>query len=366
MVKPTNTSHYLKCVILFLFFWLGVDDTRALGKQNEVIITDAMGRKVTITQPVRRVAFSATCLAEALKIMGVWDKVVGRGYMICPDKKLYPGIADIPVFATEPPGPYNVNYEKLLALDADLLLTIRTPAAGFEEMKDKTKSRIKVVALEMFDPDTVKMNFEILAAIFDAGQKARAYLDWYENINNTIVDQTSGLAPAQRKRFFLKWSFGQVRDFTTVSDKFPGMTAYNKILGGINVTAALRSAWGGAVDSEWLIQQEIDLIICQDKILNAYGTAVDDPSRVASYREQVMALPVFASSRAVEQNKVYMIAPQFMFSPSFVVYMAYLAKWFHPQLFTDMNPQTLHQEYMTRFLQTDFDLSKHGVFVYPK
>lgn len=233
-------------------------------------------------------------------------------------------------------------------------------------MNDKIKSRTKVVTLALFDPDTVEMNFEILAAIFDAEQKAGKYLDWYGNIINTIIDKTSGLSQAQRKRFFLKWSFGHVGEFTTVSDKYPGMTTSNRILGGINVAAKLRSPWGGKVDPEWLIQQTIDIIVCQDIVPDAYGTAVDDPSTIASHREKVIALPVFASSKAVKQNQVFMISPQFMYSSSIVVYLAYLAKWFHPELFADMNPRAIHQEYLTRFLGTDFDLSKNGVFVYPK
>ncbi|WP_419657235.1 putative ABC transporter, periplasmic binding protein [Desulfosarcina variabilis str. Montpellier] len=365
-MKKTKTPSCFKYVLLFLFLGIGVDQTLALGKQNEVIITDAMGRTVTIAQPVQRIAFSGTCLGEALKIMGVWDKVVGRGYMIAPDKKLYPGIEDIPVFATDTPGPYNVNYEKLLALDVDLLLTIQTHSTGFEEMNNKIKSRIKVVALDMFLPETVKSNFEILAAIFDGGTKAKAYLDWHDHIVKTIVAKTSGLTRAQRKRFFLNWSFGGAADFTTISDQFPGMVATNDILGGINIAANFSSMWGPTVDPEWLIQQKIDIIICQGLNHGAYGSTVDDPSKIASYREQIMALPAFASSKAVKQGNVFMIASQFMFSPGLPLYLAYVAKWFHPELFPDLEPQTLHQEYLTRFLHADVDLSRRGVFAYPK
>ncbi len=55
-----------------------------------------------------------------------------------------------------------------------------------------------------------------------------------------------------------------------------------------------------------------------------------------------------------------------MGSPRFVVGVAYLAKWFHPTLFSDLNPQDIHQEYLTDFLCVDYDLEEHGVFAYPE
>ncbi len=44
---------------------------------------------------------------------------------------------------------------------------------------------------------------------------------------------------------------------------------------------------------------------------------------------------------------------------------AYMAKWFHPELFEDLDPEAIHQEYLTEFQGLDYDLNEHGVFVYP-
>ena len=43
---------------------------------------------------------------------------------------------------------------------------------------------------------------------------------------------------------------------------------------------------------------------------------------------------------------------------------AYMAKWLYPELFKDLDPKAIHQEYLTRFQGLDFDLDGHGVFVY--
>jgi iron complex transport system substrate-binding protein len=43
-----------------------------------------------------------------------------------------------------------------------------------------------------------------------------------------------------------------------------------------------------------------------------------------------------------------------------------LAKILHPELFSDLDPETIQEEYITRFQGLDYDLSKHGVFVCPE
>jgi iron complex transport system substrate-binding protein len=69
---------------------------------------------------------------------------------------------------------------------------------------------------------------------------------------------------------------------------------------------------------------------------------------------------------AVENGKVYSIVSGFFggLQGNFVG-VAYLAKWFHPERFDDLDPRAIHNEYLTRFqgLPEDF-LDTHGAFVY--
>lgn len=43
-----------------------------------------------------------------------------------------------------------------------------------------------------------------------------------------------------------------------------------------------------------------------------------------------------------------------------------MAKWFHPDLFKDLDPQEIHEEYLTKFQGLNYDLDKQDVFVYPE
>ena len=77
-------------------------------------------------------------------------------------------------------------------------------------------------------------------------------------------------------------------------------------------------------------------------------------------------MEVFADGKAVEKERVYLYENELGNTPRHIVGLAYTAKWFHPDLFQDLDSQAIHQEYLTRFMRIDYDLEKYGVFVYPE
>ena len=354
------------CLLILSTLFFGVDNT--MCKEKEITITDARNRVLDVKQPVERIGFSGFFLASALKIIGAWDKIVARDSFVI-NNIFYPNIDNIPASCITKDNSYDLNFEKLLELAVDCFFTVTGPYFhGFEEMNKKIKSQITVVALDVFEPNTVKRNFEILDKICGKGSKAKDFINWYENVVNKIMDRTSTLSPDQKKKYLFKWSWGTVGEFGTMSDKYPGMSSINKIVGGINVAANLNGSggWVPSVDPEWLMEQDIDVIICEDIVKDGFGASVDDSTNLSLYRKKLMTLSCLINCKAVKNNDVYMISPHFLYSPGFVIYLAYLAKWFHPDLFQDFDPRAVHQEYLTRFLNVDFDLGRHGVFVYPE
>lgn len=339
----------------------------ALGKDNNIRVTDAANRVITVEQPVKRIAFSGFYITDALKIVGVWDRIVARDFFTI-NKAFYPNIDNIPASNITRDDLYNLDFEKMLYLDVDCFFTLVGPYHGFEEMNQKLKSQIKVITLHMFEHNTIKRNFDILGKACGKNQNAADFIAWYEKVVSGIMAKTSTLSPSRKKRYLFKWSWGKVGDISTMSDKHAGLTTMNAIVGGINVAADLEGfgGWIQAVDPEWLTEQDIDVIICSDMVSGGFGAQVNDHSILASYRKKLMHLPVLEKCDAVKNDDVYMISPNFLYSPGFVIYLSYLAKWFHPELFQNFDPKSVHQEYLTRFMGVDFDLGKNGVFAYPE
>ena len=89
------------------------------------------------------------------------------------------------------------------------------------------------------------------------------------------------------------------------------------------------------------------------------------PTEMKEFREKIMSRPAWKNINAVKNERVYILAWGLSSGPHALVTTAYLAKWFYPELFEDLDPKAIHQEYLTRFLHLDYDLGEHGVFAYP-
>lgn len=154
----------------------------------------------------------------------------------------------------------------------------------------------------------------------------------------------------------------------TFSNDLSYIEARNKYTGCINVAATLPSqgGWVPSIDNEWLVKQDYDVLVIGDPQPINYGLMVNDATPLKEYRKQVMALPVFENSKAVKNNKVYMQTDAFFGTPSFIIGFTYLAKWFHPELFSSLNPSDIIDEYYKTFLKVDTNKTGKGIFVYPE
>ena len=77
-----------------------------------------------------------------------------------------------------------------------------------------------------------------------------------------------------------------------------------------------------------------------------------------------MGRPGWENIDAVKNEKVY-ITPIEIIGPGHFIFAAYLAKCFHPELFEDLDPQAIQQEWLDRFQHLDYNVYECGVFWYP-
>jgi len=107
-------------------------------------------------------------------------------------------------------------------------------------------------------------------------------------------------------------------------------------------------------------------IIVRRVITDECGYAIDDTTEYSDIRDEIMSRPILAHVDAVEDKSVYIIHIDIFGGFNHLSGIAYLAKWFHPELFSDLDPQAIHQKFLTEFQGLDYDLDEHGVFVYPE
>ncbi len=339
-----------------------------VGKEKELTIADYIGRPdygitepVTVHKPVERIVVLMPPSAEVLRSLNAADKVVGVGTHIKGEEVFFPELSKLPSMGTWM-GP-GLNYEAILNLNPDLFLAFRKGSRYVDE--DKLPG-VTVIALSLQDPSVFVENVRKLGYILDMREEADEYINWHESWIDEIKSKTEGLSEDEKPRVF-HWSFFQIGGNYKTITKACRIDEMNDIAGGIDIAADLKGIWP-TVDPEWVMERNPDIIVAQaysKYIPGGYGT--DDPSEMAAARDDILNRPELSKVTAVKTENVYVMAFLDIATggSGCLIGSAYMAKWFHPDLFEDLDPEAIHQEYLTRFQRLDYDLNEHGVFVYP-
>lgn len=338
---------------------------------SAITFTDALGREISLDRPAERVGFQFYGVGEALKIIDAWDLVVARdGYIS--DEQFFPGYKSIPAINPES-GEMELNYEKIIEISPDVMI-IQNEFWYADAVKDAINSlepEITVVVLDFVDPFTMTENFEKLGVLTGNKEKAKEFSDYYNSIISPIRDELSNMAESEKPQVFMK-AAGYSRDqLCTYGSEMKGWNNLLNIAGGRNAASDLSFAFGD-VDPEWLINTDYDVLI--DEIWDVYypesfDYAATNPAhaRVVAegLRDQIMQNEIFSGSTAVKNKRVYLADHALFGTVRQVVLIPYLAKWIHPELFGHLDPETIHQEYLNRFIRAGYNLKEVGIFTYP-
>lgn len=353
-------------------FFIVITSVLADNSGTEIHFTDAIGREISLDKPAERIAFTSYMNAEAIKLIGAWDKVVGRdGYIS--DPKLYPNLDTIPAIS-DADGHSQMDYEKIIEIKPDLLIMPARNGNSIQDDDDKVISTLEpdipVVYLDVTNPETFNENIKHLGQITGNEEGAEKYLSFYNGIIDDILKRTSSLSDNEKPDVFIK-AAGYTPDQLCTKGK--GNIIWNQLckISGINsISSDLEPQWTD-VDPEWLINKDIDAIVaeCWDQLYpGTFGYTATEPSQKKTSADKIIAdianLEELSQSDAVKNNRIYLMHDPLMNTPRFIIGTAYLAKWFHPELFQDLDPEKIHEEYLD-FLDADYDLDAVGYAGYP-
>ena len=333
-----------------------------LGMELEITILDDTvtdtypdGKPVTVQKPVNRAVLLNTDVAEAIKVLDAGDKVAGIVSTIVASDVIFPELYNLPSV-----GKWNsLDMEAILSLNPDLILTYG--GLSYSEKTEEIFSDLPltVVKLQFYEPEIMASDMEKLGYILGNVEKAREYLDFEDEYMSTINERVGGLSEGEKPRVYLEWA---TKPYGTYS-KDSGTHQLCVMAGGVNIAADLSGAYP-KVDVEWVIVENPDIIFKHQYGGSGYGE--DDPTEMTGRWDEVMDRPELSNVNAVRNESVYLIASDILYAPGYVAGIAYMAKWFHPGLFEDVDPQAIHQEYLDRFHEDlDFSVTEHGVWVYP-
>jgi iron complex transport system substrate-binding protein len=352
------------------------------GNASQLVLLDGLGRTITVQLPVNRIIVEYIQQAELARILKLEDKVVGVDFCVDQLKSIYfPENAANIVSVGQM---YTPDYEKVLSLNPDMLLVFSNTATAIDEKASKLPD-VDVVFLGLYypnvtNPEDSKFLQGILKAgyIFDRVDEATDYANWLLNLTNTIRTTANTLTESQKQTVLLTnypyTTSTTIKAYATIDTL--GQVCI--LSGGQNIvsnaTTYLNSS-SVSIDAEWIIANDPDYIFLHTVAYTFSGITYTDPAQgldvnnIASIKQCLqtyISQPMFANLTAVKNNHVYIIAGDFRNNAmGGVLGAVYLAKALYPDQFSTLNPEAIHQEYITKYLRLSYDLDNSGVFLYP-
>jgi iron complex transport system substrate-binding protein len=299
--------------------------------------------------------------AEIIRALGSKDKIVGISSGIADDKIFFSEFSDLPNVGTGA----SPDYEKIIAANPDILIYYAFWSEQVQALEEKLKPMgIKVICLDCFYPQTITQDVKKLSYLIGKKDEANEFIDWYKSYVNKIESRTKELAKDKKPRVYLEG----YNAWGTCSKGSPDDIICT-MAGGINIARELVGSTYSeypTIDQEWVISQNPDVIVCEVSRKSASsGYNEDSTTEMEKFREDVKNRSGLNNVTAIKNEKIFLLSSDITREPEFIVATAYLAKYLHPDLFNDLDPQSILREYVTRFQGLDYDLNKHGVFAYP-
>jgi len=314
------------------------------GSHGEAVtIVDATGAQVNVTLPVERVVSLNPGLTEIICALGCEDRIVGRdGQSVFP-----PSVSEKPVVGQ---NSYDPNLEVLLEMEPDVVFADSMLSYNTEALKKLETAGLPVVIEEPSNVSrvrTVTSNFGLIFGEEEKAEEINNYITSYENlVNERVKDLTSSEKPTVYIEWYQPWQ------------TFTGDSAANEIIvnaGGVNIASEITTT-APVLSPEYVVEKNPDIIV---RMIS--GDLTGNTTGFEATHSELMNRAGLAEVTAIKDGKVYVYDPIVLEGIRYPVGLLYWAKWFHPSLFEDIDPATVHAELIQQF----FGVTLEGVYTYP-
>ncbi len=321
-----------------------------------ITVTDAVGRNVTLTCPVKKIVVTDDEVAELIQLLGAADKVVGiepsikaRGY--------FPEMANKPITGSQFRG---LNYELIAKLKPDVVILMNVGPVG-KIVRELEKIGVKSVVISI-RPEKIPETIKLLGKILGKENRAKKVLEWWFEKWNILKKHMENVETKKKLKVFVGMGFSPSKKLPTRTwGKF---AKWNYILNILNMEniASNRLEKSGELDLEYIVKENPDIIIVGDWSDSWLGYTKNTTKYAQEMVENIVNDPVLKSVRAVREGKVFIVHYVMLGSFRSVIGAFYLAKIAYPEAFKDINPEDIHREYFEKLLGIPYE----GLWFYPK
>ncbi len=363
-VKETNTTPVAV-----------LEDTSGL-----TTITDLLGRKVQVRVPVRRVILGE---GRQLYLVAVLDtenpikRVVGwRKDLIQSDPDTwsaylnkFPEITHIPTFGGFEDGAFDI--EQAISLKPDVILMNieaqrATEDARYTEKLDKLGIPVVYIDFRHYPVENIAPTMRVVGKLFGKEARAEAFIAFRAEQIRRVTDVITTHRPLRPNVFIER--IGGYTDECCLSFGNENFGKFVEMAGGHNIANGIIRTTFGQLNPEQVVAANPDQVVITSANWEAFvphghwiGVGPGADLTQAAHKLAYYTLrPAYTGINANRNHAFHAIWHQFYNSPYDFVAIQQLAKWFHPALFADLDPDATFRGLYSRFLPLDY---QPGYFV---
>ncbi|WP_425406669.1 ABC transporter substrate-binding protein [Hwanghaeella sp.] len=337
-------------------------------------IVDIEGRRVDINLPVRRVLLgegrllhlvAAVVGENPLDHVAAWrddlieaDPASYRQYL-----EVFPDLENLPRFSGQEDS--LLDPESAIALDADavLLNVDARPAmedAGLEEKLAAVGIPLLYIDFRHDPARNTEPTIRLLGRLFDQEKRAAEIVAFRKREIDRVTKTVDAHDP-ERPRVFIE-RVGGYTDDCCLSFGDGNFGKFVELAGGENIAKSAIPSTFGQVNPELVIAADPAHVVVTSAEWEAYvpgGRWIPlgpdaDINKARNKLEWYLTRPAYTGTRAGRERKFHGIWHQFYNSPFDFIAIQRLAKWFHPTLFTDLDPDETFRNFHDRFLPVSY------------
>lgn len=347
----------------------------SLAQADTVTLTDIAGRQVEVETPVQRVILGEgrqAFFTAVLETENPFARVVGwREDFKQADPDTYaayqakfPQIDAIPTFGGFKEGTFDI--EQAVSLQPDVMILnleakAATEEAGYEEKLAAVGIPIVYVDFREKPFENTAKSMELIGQLYGKEDRAAEFNAFFTEEMGKVRSVIEAQTDLARPLVFVERAGGYSEDccMSFGAENFGRMV---EEAGGINMASAFIPGTFGTVNAEQIVASDPGVVIVTGGNWEAYvpggaWVGVAPGADMGLAKDKLAALmqrPAFAGTKAVKDGQVHAIWHQFYNNPYSFVAVQRLAKWLHPELFADLDPEATLKELHARFLPIDY------------
>lgn len=332
-----------KC-ITFIMMCLSLSIISASAET--VTVVDFNNHSVSVDAPVHRIVSLASGASEIICALDGGQSLVGRGAV-----STFPSyIQNVTEVGRNSNSP---DLEVIMKLKPELV--VADTMLSKDNQKELEDAGIPVMVERFMMPERIMIVVDNMGAVMGKSERAREINDIIEKYQKIIQERTADLKQEDMPAVF--YESAPTKPYNT----FSSASSFDDIVvaaGGINIAGNIgnKSISAPDVAPEWVMQANPDVILQREPSEEEYTD-----EKLRTLRDAIMSREELNDVQAVKDGRVYVISGKVTTGVRSIVGELYLAKWFHPKLFADIDPEAIHETLIKKF----YGLDLVGNYAYP-